>query len=335
MADWAGGCRARIRWLAFAIAATSAAGAWAQSPPGDAADKAAAEALFEEAVALRNAGEWERACAKFEASQKLDPARGTLLNLAECMERDGKLASSWAVYRQLADEAAAARDTERARIARAKIEELEPRLPRLLVEVEELAAGLEVARDGEPIEPALFGVAVPLDPGTYRLSATAPGRSQWAELVDLSERERVVVRIPRLPAGAPVPPREPGAGEKEQPRRSPRRLAAQGAGGVGVAGLGVAAAFGLRARSKWRAANDGHCTDNVCDETGLRLASEARTAARTANVAFAVGAAASVTGAILWLTARPRDRAPPASALQIAPRVGPTEIGIAIVGQWP
>ena len=50
-------------------------------------DPAAAEALFLEARDLFVAGKVAAACTKFESSYKLDPAPGTLLNLAACNGR--------------------------------------------------------------------------------------------------------------------------------------------------------------------------------------------------------------------------------------------------------
>ena len=44
------------------------------------------------AVAAKLAGDWPKACAKFDASMQLDPSPSTLLNVAECLEHDGKLA---------------------------------------------------------------------------------------------------------------------------------------------------------------------------------------------------------------------------------------------------
>ena len=46
-------------------------------------DAATAQALFDEAMELKNKEDWAKACPKFESSYKLDPALGTRLNLGD------------------------------------------------------------------------------------------------------------------------------------------------------------------------------------------------------------------------------------------------------------
>src|SRR5438034_1147130 len=66
--------------------------------------KAAAEASFEEARQLVLAGHFAEACPKLEASQRLDPAPGTELNLADCYEKTDRFASAWGMFQQAADD---------------------------------------------------------------------------------------------------------------------------------------------------------------------------------------------------------------------------------------
>src|SRR5689334_20626402 len=85
-----------LLWTSLAQAQTSAA------------DKAAAEALFDEGVKLLQKGKYEEACKKLEASERVDSGIGTLLYLADCYEKLGKTASAWATFRAAASKAQSA-----------------------------------------------------------------------------------------------------------------------------------------------------------------------------------------------------------------------------------
>src|SRR5689334_2063086 len=69
----------------------------AHSAPG-AGDKAVAEDLFQQGVELIGKGKWTEAAAKLEESNRLDRAPGTTVNLADCYEHMGKLASAWTLF---------------------------------------------------------------------------------------------------------------------------------------------------------------------------------------------------------------------------------------------
>src|SRR5688572_836836 len=73
-------------------------------------ERAAADALFQEAKKLLKDGHYGEACAKFAASQDVLPRLGTQLNLADCYEQQGRHASAWATFRAAASVAKKERD---------------------------------------------------------------------------------------------------------------------------------------------------------------------------------------------------------------------------------
>ena len=96
---------------------------------------AAAQVLYEEARRLVADRKFAEACPKFKESYRLDPGGGTLLNLADCYEEQGKTALAWSTFKDAL--VAAQRDgrSDRVEFANAHIGPLEARMARLTVHV--------------------------------------------------------------------------------------------------------------------------------------------------------------------------------------------------------
>lgn len=270
---------------------------------------AAATVLFDEGVKLMDAGRYAEACPKLARSQALAPSGGTLLTLAECHERSGKVASAWVAYREAATRAASAgkRDAEAAALERAK--GLEARLPRLLVTTPDAGKtpGLEVRRDGVLLKDAELGVAVPIDPGPHEIVATAPERKKWLHTVATTEGGTLEVAIPRLETDDGTTPFKPK--EEEPSTWHTQKTVGLIVAGVGVAGVVLGGVFGAKASST----NDQalrSCPDKGppvrCDKTGLDLTDDAQSQALLSTVFVIVGAAALVGGGVLFFTAPSR-----------------------------
>ena len=120
-----------IRSTAISLAIALAVAGNAHAQPTDSV--AAAEQLFEQARALFDQGNFAEACPRFDASYKLDPALGTLLNMATCYEMLGHIASAWGHYREVIAHAQKVGDLARIDIAKARIAALQPRLPKLTI----------------------------------------------------------------------------------------------------------------------------------------------------------------------------------------------------------
>jgi hypothetical protein len=334
--------------LALAFAASSLA--WPASAQ-TVADKAAAEGLFDQGRSAMQEGDFAKACGLLERSQHIDPAVGTLLYLAECYEKSGRTASAWATFREAADAAMAAKDPQRARTGRERSQRLEPMLSRLTIQVApetQQLPGLTVDRRDKPIQPALFNVAVPTDPGEYTITASAPGYEPMTLTIAVPERAgRVSVTIPALrksaepdkgatatatsgsPAGSLGTSRPAGAADASgaaiTPSTTSTEMHSSGqrtmgliVGVAGVVGVGIGTYFGLRAFSKYGDAKD-LCPSTGCTSAeGPTLKDEATNAATAANIAFGVGLVALAGGAVLYLTA-PSGEHGARAALSVGP----------------
>lgn len=289
--------------LLFFFSATASA----QPLPSNAA---AAETLFNEAEGLVQTEHFAQACAKFGESQRLDPQLGTLLHLADCYERNGQAASAWVTFREAAELAARKLDS-REQVAKERAEALAPKLSTLtiLVPKDSEVGGLEVEQDGQPIRAAMWGAAVPIDAGTYRLAARATNREPWTREVRVKESDRIVVTVPllaprALPVIAPASAETPKA-EPEEPARV--RTIGWILAGAGVVGLVGGGAFAAVASSK------GNDADSICPKGSGCTRDEvmryddaysgAESAATVSRVALSIGGTLLVVGAILVLVA--------------------------------
>lgn len=330
--------------IAVAIAIALAAPTSVAAQP---TDSPAAQILFDQARDLAARGDYAQACAKFEASLRLDPAIGTRMNLADCYEASGKLASAWAMFKAAADVARIQRDKREA-LASTRAAKLEPRLPRLVVRTESpLVRDMTIVRSGAAIEPAMLGTATFVDPGRIVITASAVGFKPRTITVDAKEGETAEVVIPPLepeksagpatPTAPPLPERAsaPGSVEPLPPARDARRRRigiVVGAGGLAVFGAGIA--VGLAARSAWQDAFDGgRCSkvDLTCTAMGQDRADAARTRATVSTAMVGVGAVAVGVGVYFYLTSR-RSGDDRRAATRWVPVVGSEGAGLAVTG---
>jgi hypothetical protein len=307
--------------VAFAAAPRSA-----RAEPS-AADAAVARGLFQEARKLMSEKRWEEACPKLEASERIDPGKGTEFNLADCYEHTGRPASAWTLFEQVVAEAHGSNQSAHEALARARAEEVSGRVPRLLVEVPESsrAPGLEVTCDGRPLPSAMWSTPLPFDPGDHTIGARAPGHFPWEAKTDLAEGQTLTVTVAPLsvfPESAPVPP--PVAAEPPPPVVSPpseprpptaepkgddsaptRRIVGLGVAGVGLAGLVTAGVFGALSISSHDAAKQWcNSTTNACvSQQGVDDRTAAIGQGNASSIFFVAGGVLLATGAALWFTA--------------------------------
>src|SRR5258706_7202513 len=316
--------------IALATAATARA---------DVGDAATAQALFDQGKKLMGAGKFAEACPKLEESQRLDQAIGTVLNLADCYEKAGRVASAWSRFIEAEGMAHSTRHPEAEKVAHDRALKLLGQLSKIVIDVPAPPPGLEVKRDNAAIGSAQWGAAIPADPGPHSVSATAPGRKRWETTIELAPNATTVtVPVPPLepePASAIAPP--PPASHLEPSPHGPAPDAPAGrdsaaaplsaagasrdapsvdgqsgsgaqkataflAGGVGVAGIAVGTIFGVSAKNKRDDATEW-CSGAACwDQRGVDLLSGSRKDGTISTVAFVLGGVGLTSSVILFAT---------------------------------
>jgi hypothetical protein len=311
---------------------------------GSPTDRNLAQTLFDQARELMGAGKYGEACAKFAESQRLDPGGGTMLNLALCHEKQGKIATAWADFHEALSAALRDRRKEREKLAREHLQSLEPRLPKLTLQVAQPAPpDMEVKLDGAPVARTAWGTPVPIDPASHVIQATAPGKKPWRATFSMREAEQRVTTVPLLEdepqppvaATAPVPP---SGHDVEAPRSSRPHTGAYIAGGIGVLGLAVGTYFGLRAIDERKQA-DPHCSDTTCKPAGFDHNENAVRDAWISDAAFGVGLV-GVGLAVYWLVApdgpstQSAKTGRTASTWTVQPSVAARGAGLTIGSNW-
>lgn len=246
-----------------------------------------ASARFHEGREAMKSGDYVVACAKFEESEKLDPSPGTVLNLAVCEERQAHLVHA----RHLVDLflARAVPEDDRRPAAQQFRRDLDARISHLDIAIEPgWVHDAQVVVDDHEVS-LVPGRALAVDPGTHRVSVSAPGYVEQTESVVLSEGQARAARFSLRPAVV-----APALSEAAAPPVAKRALPPlfYVALGTGIAATLTAIESGLIVLSE-RAKIADHCVDKRCDEAGLAAGRRGNVYANinTASIPFALAGA--------------------------------------------
>ena len=306
----------------------------ASNASAGAAEAASAQVLFEEGKRLVAASSFEAACPKFAESQRLDPAAGTLIHLANCYEKIGKTASAWATFLDAMGAARQQSRTDWAELARTRADALLPRLSRLTIAIREQPStpGLIVKRDGTLFAEPSLGTAFPVDPGPHTIELSAPGKKSKIITIVVHDGEQATVPLPALEpeagAGGGAPLR---VSNDVRDAGSSRATLGYVLGGVGLLGIGVGSVTGLVALGKNNDAKalcpaPGRCASRE----GVDANGSAQSLGTVSTIAFVAGGLGLATGAVLVLTSR---RTPSAARVEVTPILGQTN-GLLVGGAF-
>lgn len=310
-------------------AATDAAPQGAPPTPAPPSSTQAAE-LFEQGLKLRENGDLEGACAKFEASLALERSPGAQFNLADCDERHGRFAGAaqrWKDGIRLLppDDPRRPKAEQRAQDAESKAARLVLRLPA------GAPAGTVVALDGRTLAPAELGGPILVNPGEHRVDVTARGH----EPVTLTtkapggKRTEVPLRVgpatvpppavsPATPPQPSTPPPPPGPAPSLVAKWFSDHKASAAVGGGGLAFAAAGLGFGISVLPRFSGiAEDCNRAPGTCTEANFQPAKDLAT---ISNVLFSIAGAAGITAVGIYLFAdSPHKPVPSNVSLALGP----------------
>lgn len=333
------------RWYSVLLVA----GVLVRAHPSHAAEdarsgQAAAESLFSQGRAFLLAGELEKSCEAFSASQKLDPAAGTLLNWARCLELRGLTASAWSTYASAEALAARLKQPERVAAAQKAKDRLAPFVPHVVIELEEEQKEARVELDGTILLSDVLGLPLAIDPGLHRLVVSLDSSKISREFEigpEHSANEPLLLRleVPRrtptsLTTVTEAPPststvEAKPAPSSPNPQPTPSSwLTPAGWTSVGVGVVITALGVGLVVDSYSRASSAACSSEGYCTDAGLATRASARESLVWGYVVGGAGLAISSVGVTLLSLSPERAR------VALTVRGGQHGAGLAMTGTF-
>lgn len=227
----------------------------ARADEADASVRMAARELAVTGAEAYDKQDYVTALERFQRAEALFRAPSISVMLARCLARVGRVVeavdkyeetrrtrvepNSPEAFQRAVAEANAEIDAVKARVAR-----LELKLP------SDAPAGVEVRLDDKPVQPALLGVDIPIDPGPHRVVARAPGRAVYSQQLSMADGARQELEIVLDPLAPPSPSQPADASSTTSGARPPvLAIALLSGGGLAIAGGAITGFIALGHKS--------------------------------------------------------------------------------------
>ena len=282
----------RLEVVALLIACMVAAG---NTSAQSASELERGRSLFRTALSMEVAGDWAGALSRLEQVSRIKTTPQVRFHLARCKEHLGRQTEALGDYRLAEYEAAQLNATEIGAIRQAR-EELEIRVPKLIVTLNPGLAHATVELDGIAIGESKLGKEIPVDPGDHQLVVrTADGQSfvklarvaeSTTETVQIDPPAGFVIRSPRDQFSA-LPSTRPNSLDINSAGHPPNW--AWIAGGVGVTGTITAGVLWYMRERAIDDLNNGCTADNVCPSSLRATQTRGERASVGAPIALGIG----------------------------------------------
>lgn len=316
----------------------------AQPAPPDTHEKAAA--AFQEGRRLIDAGSCDLAVPKLRESLQYESSIGARLSIADCIEKGDPL-GAWRVLKE-ASALSLINHDDRLAVAEQRAQGLQSRVAMITFKLPPGAelAGFELRVDGDLVDRYLYRTGYATTPGRHVVEATtgagspSPRRFVGSVNAETGVQAHVDVDLRRddcktAPGVGPAAAYAPVVGED---RGSSRRSLALAIGALGIAGVATGVVFGLLTLDR-KDSIEGTCGGSVgnCAAPPGSVDAEteaAKTSAAISTVGFAVGGAALVGGAVLYITAPRSSSQPPRTGVRVSPQAQRGGAGLGIGGTF-
>jgi hypothetical protein len=184
-------------------------GAATGNAPVSAEDKAAARLAATQGIDLYRAGKYAEALERLNRAEQLFDAPVHLLYIARSQRDLGQWVEAAETYRRL-NRSVLASDAPEAftaavRDGASELEELEPRIPHVVISVTPSdAPDLRLSLNDQSVSPAAIGLERPQNPGAVHVKATAQGFEQFDQDLTLNESQHLQIDV-ALKAATPEP----------------------------------------------------------------------------------------------------------------------------------
>jgi len=207
--------RAMFRALPFwpscaslALCTSLALGAGKSVDEATPAERTEAGNVYAAAMADFDRNEYEKALAGFRDSYAKVKSPNSHFMIARTMARLGQNAEAYAELEAVTAEAEAlgSRYADTVTAARAKMDEIRPRVGFLVVTLENPPKGTQVQLGDAPLPAEKLGKPVPVLPGKSTVTAVLPGGMRRSEETTVGAGDTKTVLLDLAPAPAPPPP---------------------------------------------------------------------------------------------------------------------------------
>jgi hypothetical protein len=309
---------------AFAIAGALGAASLPAAAAPSAKEKAEAKALVVEAKTAAKKNEWAAAATALSRADELDPSPQTKLDLARALVQQKKLVGASKAANGAVDTAKGPGGKKVADAAKKLLSEIEPRVPWVQIEVSGPDASKALTTiDGEEVDAR---TEIPFDPGDHTVVVEADGFDAAEKKISLAEGEHEKVKI-KLERSAGTESAPVAAEEKDEGGGS--AVPAILAFGIGAAGIGVGAVFGIMAFSETDKVK-GQCDGTRCPPEVQDALDVAKTNGTVSTVGFVVGGIGIASGVVLLLTSSGSKKTADdgADKVSVRPFFGPGQGGV-------